>query len=86
MNNIRIASWNVNSIRARFDILSKWLKKNQYDVIFVQETKVQHRYRIFDLKKLLRIQYFLCHQLEIHGLELLFLVRKSHHIDFFSAI
>ena len=25
MANIRIASWNVNSIRARFNVLSKWL-------------------------------------------------------------
>ena len=41
MSNIRIASWNVNSIRARIEILSKWLKQKQYDIVFVQETKVQ---------------------------------------------
>ena len=65
MNNIRIASWNVNSIRARFDILSKWLKKNQYDVIFVQETKVQdHEFPIDDIKNI--------------GYEAIFLGQKSY--------
>ena len=41
MGNIRIASWNVNSIRARIEILSKWLKQKKYDIVFIQETKVQ---------------------------------------------
>ena len=51
MSNIRIASWNVNSIRARIEILSKWLKQKQYDIVFVQETKVQdHEFPIDDIK------------------------------------
>ena len=53
MSNIRIASWNVNSIRARFDVLSKWLKKKQYEIVFVQETKVQdHEFPIDDIKSI----------------------------------
>ena len=65
MSKIRIASWNVNSIRARFDVLSKWLKKNQYDVIFVQETKVQdHEFPIDDIKNI--------------GYEAIFLGQKSY--------
>ena len=36
-----IASWNVNSIRSRREILLSWLLKNDIDVICIQETKVQ---------------------------------------------
>ena len=65
MANIRIASWNVNSIRARFDVLSKWLKKKQYEIIFVQETKVQdHEFPIEDIKNI--------------GYEVIFLGQKSY--------
>ena len=53
MTNIRIASWNVNSIRARMDVLTKWLKEKKYDVIFIQETKVQdHEFPIDDIKNI----------------------------------
>jgi exodeoxyribonuclease III len=37
---MRIATWNVNSIRTRLDIVTNWLKKHQVDVLCVQETKV----------------------------------------------
>jgi len=65
MSNIRIASWNVNSIRARMDVLSKWLKEKKYDVIFIQETKVQdHEFPIDDIKNI--------------GYEAIFLGQKSY--------
>ena len=65
MGSIRIASWNVNSIRARFDVLSKWLKKKQYEIVFVQETKVQdHEFPIDDIKNI--------------GYEAIFLGQKSY--------
>ena len=65
MASISIASWNVNSIRARFDILSKWLKKSQYDVVFIQETKVQdHEFPIDEIKNI--------------GYEAIFLGQKSY--------
>jgi exodeoxyribonuclease III len=38
---IKIATFNANSIRVRMDILLNWLKKEQPDVLAVQETKVQ---------------------------------------------
>jgi exodeoxyribonuclease III len=38
---LRIATFNANSIRVRMEILLDWLKKNQPDVLAVQETKVQ---------------------------------------------
>jgi exodeoxyribonuclease-3 len=40
-SNLKIATFNANSIRARMPILLDWLKKEQPDVLGVQETKVQ---------------------------------------------
>lgn len=37
---MRIASWNVNSIRARIDHVADWLRAAQPDVLCLQETKV----------------------------------------------
>jgi exodeoxyribonuclease-3 len=36
---ITIASWNVNSIRARLDVFREWLKKEDPDIILLQEIK-----------------------------------------------
>jgi exodeoxyribonuclease-3 len=38
---MRIASFNVNSVRVRLPIILAWLQKNQPDVLALQETKVQ---------------------------------------------
>lgn len=38
---MKIASFNVNSIRIRLPIVTQWLRKHQPDVLAVQETKVQ---------------------------------------------
>jgi exodeoxyribonuclease-3 len=40
-SNLKIATFNANSIRVRMPILLDWLKKEQPDVLAVQETKVQ---------------------------------------------
>lgn len=37
---MKIASWNVNSIRARLDHVNAWLKLTEPDVLCLQETKV----------------------------------------------
>ncbi len=37
---MQIATWNVNSIRTRLDIISNWLNQHPVDVLCVQETKV----------------------------------------------
>ena len=37
---MRIATWNVNSIRQRMDNLCAWLKERQPDVVCLQETKI----------------------------------------------
>lgn len=36
---VRIATWNVNSIRARIDRLVTWIEHNDVDVVALQETK-----------------------------------------------
>ena len=38
---MRIASWNVNSVKARLDIIINWLKSDSCDVLLLQETKSQ---------------------------------------------
>nr|WP_238472772.1 endonuclease/exonuclease/phosphatase family protein [Desulforamulus profundi] len=38
--NFKVATFNVNSIRSRKEILLEWLKENKPDVICLQETKV----------------------------------------------
>lgn len=40
---MRVATWNVNSIRTRLQIVTNWLQKHQVDVLCLQETKVQDR-------------------------------------------
>ncbi|MEM4496429.1 MAG: exodeoxyribonuclease III [Archaeoglobaceae archaeon] len=39
---LRIATYNVNSIRQRLHILIPWLKENEPDIICMQETKVEN--------------------------------------------
>ena len=38
---MRIASWNVNSIKARLNIVTGWLTSDPCDVLLIQETKSQ---------------------------------------------
>lgn len=36
---MKIASWNVNSVKARLDHVKQWLEKNRPDVLMIQELK-----------------------------------------------
>lgn len=40
MSRVTIASWNINSVRARLDIVEKLLREEQPDILCLQETKV----------------------------------------------
>ena len=40
---MRIATWNVNSIRTRQQIVVEWLQQHRVDVLCLQETKVQDK-------------------------------------------
>ena len=37
---MRIATWNVNSLKARMEALEKWLGRADPDVLLIQETKL----------------------------------------------
>ena len=39
-NSLRIASWNINSVRARLDIVERYLRDEAPDILCLQETKV----------------------------------------------
>ena len=41
MNEIKVASWNVNSVRARIDLILKWIKTNNPDILLLQEIKAR---------------------------------------------
>ncbi len=41
MTSISIASWNINSVRARIGIVEKFLREEAPDVLCLQETKVE---------------------------------------------
>jgi exodeoxyribonuclease-3 len=36
---VKIATWNVNSVRARLPVVQRWLQQSQVDVLVMQETK-----------------------------------------------
>jgi exodeoxyribonuclease-3 len=37
---MRLATWNINSVRARIDRLTAWLARSDVDIVAIQETKV----------------------------------------------
>jgi len=41
IRSVKIATWNINSVRARLPALLDWLKQASPDVLLLQETKVQ---------------------------------------------
>ena len=50
---MRIASWNVNSIKARLDIVVGWLADDNCDVLLIQETKSQDvNFPIFEFENI----------------------------------
>src|SRR5438128_243289 len=40
LRSVRIATWNVNSLKARFDKVAWWLERGRPDVLLMQETKL----------------------------------------------
>ncbi len=45
---MRIATWNVNSIRSRVDRVADWLARSDVDVLAMQETKAREEQFPFD--------------------------------------
>jgi exodeoxyribonuclease-3 len=59
---VRIATWNVNSIRSRIDRVEAWLERSDVDVLAIQETKATDAQFPFD--RLRALGYEVAH----HGL------------------
>ena len=38
---MKIATWNINSVRLRVQLVASWLREHQPDVLCLQETKTQ---------------------------------------------
>ncbi len=38
---LKVATWNVNSIRSRLSLILSWLAEQQPDIVCLQETKAQ---------------------------------------------
>ena len=38
---MRFATWNINGLRARFELISHWLEERQPDIVALQETKTE---------------------------------------------
>ena len=41
-DSLKIVSWNINSVRARIDIVERFLREEAPDVLCLQETKVRN--------------------------------------------
>jgi exodeoxyribonuclease-3 len=59
---VRIATWNVNSIRSRVDRVDAWLQRSDCDVLAIQETKAKNSQ--FPVERLTALGYEVAH----HGL------------------
>jgi len=68
---MKIASWNVNGIRARLDHVSDWLQINQPDVLTLQETKVMDEMFPLDAFKPLGYQVNIYGQKSYNGVAVL---------------
>ncbi len=62
MAKLKIASWNINSVRARIDIVRQLLEEEQPDILCLQETKVRDDTFPFGMFRDLGYEYF-----EING-------------------
>jgi len=62
VDHVRIATWNVNSIRSRIDRVEAWLQRSDCDVLALQETKATDEQ--FPFERLRALGYEVAH----HGL------------------
>jgi exodeoxyribonuclease III len=64
---MKIASWNINSVRARIDIVERFLREMAPDILCLQETKVENH--IYPAKAFRDLGY---HHIVLNG-------QKMHH-------
>src|ERR1043165_7127735 len=83
-SSLKIASWNINSVRARTEIVEKFLTEEAPDILSLQETKVRDTESPHEL--FLRLGYghpFICGQPMHHGVAIRSKVplREDHRHD-----
>ena len=82
---MRIATWNINSVRHRIGLVSRFLREHQPDVLALQETKVENdRFPGEGLKKLGYVHQAINGQKAYHGVAILSRLpfRTAQAIDF----
>src|SRR5258707_15371342 len=62
MQKLKIATWNVNSVRTRINLVTRFLRDEQPDVLCLQETKVLNE--LFPAEAFHKLGY---HHQAIHG-------------------
>jgi exodeoxyribonuclease III len=75
---IRVSSWNVNGVRARLPRLVELLKREQPDVMCLQETRCPDQY--FPYERLRRLGYHSHHSAGRYTGGVAILVRRDHQI------
>ncbi len=69
---LKIASWNINSVRARLDIVEKFLREESPDILCLQETKVcDADFPAAMFRRLGYIHQIICGQRMHHGVAIL---------------
>jgi len=82
---VRIATWNINSIRHRIGLVSRFLREHQPDVLALQETKAENaQFPSEALKKLGYVHQAINGQKAYHGVAILSRIpfRETEAIDF----
>ena len=64
---LKIASWNVNSIKVRFEHLAAWLENQAIDLVALQETKCVNEKFPVDALSALNYQSHFCGQKSYNG-------------------
>jgi exodeoxyribonuclease-3 len=69
---LKIASWNINSVRARLEIVGKFLTEEQPDILCLQETKVEDGlFPAAGFERLGYVHQIVCGQRMHHGVAIL---------------
>jgi exodeoxyribonuclease III len=80
---LKIASWNINSVRARIEIVEKFLREEAPDILCLQETKVVDQdFPKAVFHKLGYIHQILCGQRMHHGVAILSKVPMQEEVRF----
>jgi len=68
---MKISTWNVNSVRARIDNIKDYLKKNNPDILLMQEIKTEEKNYPFDDFKKLKYESYVFGQKSYNGVAII---------------